>query len=142
MTNGVGSDTNSPRDEMGDVLSRVRQLDPTSEEAAVRRYVREIAGGGSAPRHRRPGRCAAPGSFLRLVADKDLGDEQLRTRPCSILASEPRATDFGDACGRQLTSCASALERIEATEPELHAWVLVDRRSGAASRRTSPSTSY
>jgi hypothetical protein len=28
---------------MGDVLSRVRQLDPTIEEAAVRRYVREIA---------------------------------------------------------------------------------------------------
>jgi hypothetical protein len=43
MTNGVGSDTNSPRDEMGDILTRVRQLDPTSEEAAVRRYMREIA---------------------------------------------------------------------------------------------------
>ena len=43
MTNGVGSDTSSPRGEMGDVLSRVRELDPTSEEAAVRRYVREIA---------------------------------------------------------------------------------------------------
>jgi hypothetical protein len=43
MTNGVGSETNSPRDEMGDILTRVRQLDPTSEEAAVRRYVREIA---------------------------------------------------------------------------------------------------
>jgi hypothetical protein len=43
MTRGVGSDRNSPRDEMGDVLSRVRQLDPTSEEVAVRRYVREIA---------------------------------------------------------------------------------------------------
>jgi hypothetical protein len=43
MTNGVGSDTNSPRDEMGDILTRVRQLDPTSDEAAVRRYVREIA---------------------------------------------------------------------------------------------------
>jgi hypothetical protein len=43
MTNGVGSDTGSPRDEMADVLSRVRQLDPRSEEAAVRRYVREIA---------------------------------------------------------------------------------------------------
>jgi hypothetical protein len=28
---------------MRDVLSRVRQLDPTIEEAAVRRYVREIA---------------------------------------------------------------------------------------------------
>jgi hypothetical protein len=43
MTTGAGSDTNSPRDEMGDVLSRVWDLDPTSEEAAVRRYVREIA---------------------------------------------------------------------------------------------------
>jgi hypothetical protein len=43
MTNGVGSETKSPRDEMGDILTRVRQLDPTSEEAAVRRYVREIA---------------------------------------------------------------------------------------------------
>jgi hypothetical protein len=43
MTNGLGSDANSPRDEMGDVLSRVRQLDLTSAEAAVRRYVREIA---------------------------------------------------------------------------------------------------
>jgi hypothetical protein len=43
MTNSVGSDSDSPDDEMGDVLSRVRQLDPTSEEAAVRRYVREIA---------------------------------------------------------------------------------------------------
>jgi hypothetical protein len=43
MTNGVGSDTNSPRDETGDILTRVRQLDPTIEEAAVRRYVREIA---------------------------------------------------------------------------------------------------
>jgi len=43
MTNGDGSETNSPREEMGDVLTRVRQLDPTSEEAAVRRYVREIA---------------------------------------------------------------------------------------------------
>jgi hypothetical protein len=43
MTNGVGSGTNSPRDEMGDILTRVRQLDPTSDEAAVRRYVREIA---------------------------------------------------------------------------------------------------
>ena len=32
------------RDDMRDVLSRVRQVDATSEEAAVRRYVREIAG--------------------------------------------------------------------------------------------------
>ena len=43
MTSNAGSDTNPPHDEMGDVLSRVRQLDPTSEEPAVRRYVREIA---------------------------------------------------------------------------------------------------
>jgi hypothetical protein len=43
MTNGVGSATKLPHDEMEDALSRVRQLDPTSEEAAVRRYVREIA---------------------------------------------------------------------------------------------------
>ena len=43
MTIGVGSETNSPRDEMGDILTRVRQLDPTSDEAAVRRYVGEIA---------------------------------------------------------------------------------------------------
>ena len=43
MTNGVSWDTAQPRDETGDILSRVRQLDPTSEEAAVRRYVREIA---------------------------------------------------------------------------------------------------
>jgi len=43
MTIGPSPNTNSPQDEMGDVLSRVRELDPTSEEAAVRRYVREIA---------------------------------------------------------------------------------------------------
>jgi hypothetical protein len=43
MTSNDGSDPGSPRDEMGDVLSRVRQLDPTSEEAAIRRYMREIA---------------------------------------------------------------------------------------------------
>ena len=43
MTNSVGFDGVSPRDEMGDVLSRVRQLDPTSEEAAIRGYMREIA---------------------------------------------------------------------------------------------------
>jgi hypothetical protein len=42
MTSSAGSDPNS-HDDMGDVLSRVRQLDATSEEAAVRRYVREIA---------------------------------------------------------------------------------------------------
>jgi hypothetical protein len=43
MTNSVGSDRVSQRDEMGDVLSRVRQLDPTSEDAAIRRYMREMA---------------------------------------------------------------------------------------------------
>jgi hypothetical protein len=47
MTTGVGcatdSPTDSPRDGIGDVMSRVRQLDPTSEEVAVRRYGREIA---------------------------------------------------------------------------------------------------
>ena len=42
MTSNDGSDPGSPRDEMGDVLSRVRQLDPTSEDAAIRRYMREI----------------------------------------------------------------------------------------------------
>ena len=30
-------------DDMADVLSRVRQVDPTAEDAAVRGYVREIA---------------------------------------------------------------------------------------------------
>lgn len=43
MTTCVESDTIWPRDEIGDVLSRVRQLDATSDEAAVRRYVREMA---------------------------------------------------------------------------------------------------
>ena len=43
MTNSVGSDRVSQRDEMGDVLSRVRQLDPTSEDAAIRRYMRDMA---------------------------------------------------------------------------------------------------
>jgi hypothetical protein len=43
MTTRVGSETNWPRDELGDVLSRVRQLDATSDEAAVRRYVLEMA---------------------------------------------------------------------------------------------------
>jgi hypothetical protein len=43
MTNSVGSDRVSPRDEMGDVLSRVQQLDPTSEDAAIRRYMGEMA---------------------------------------------------------------------------------------------------
>jgi hypothetical protein len=43
MTSKVGSDTTSLRDEMEDNLSRVRQLDPTIEEASVRRYAREMA---------------------------------------------------------------------------------------------------
>ena len=43
MTSKTSSDENSPDDLMEDVLSRVRRLDATSEEAAVRRYVREIA---------------------------------------------------------------------------------------------------
>ena len=43
MTTRVGSETNWPRNETDDVLSRVRQLDATSDEEAVRRYVREMA---------------------------------------------------------------------------------------------------
>ena len=43
MTNRFGSETGLPVDEMGDVLSRVRQLDPTSEDASIRRYMHEIA---------------------------------------------------------------------------------------------------
>ena len=43
MTNNIRPDTILLGDEMGDVLSRVRQLDPTIEEAAVRGYVREMA---------------------------------------------------------------------------------------------------
>jgi hypothetical protein len=43
MTSSVGSDADAPSDKMGDSLSRVWQLDPTSEEEAVRGYVREMA---------------------------------------------------------------------------------------------------
>ena len=43
MTNEAGSSTILPSDEMTDPLTRVRRLDPTSEEAAVRGYVREMA---------------------------------------------------------------------------------------------------
>ena len=43
MTSSVGSETIPAGDGMGDVLSRVRQVDPTIEEAAVRGYVREMA---------------------------------------------------------------------------------------------------
>ena len=42
MTSSVSSSAIPPGDEMGDVLSRVRQLDPTIEEAAVRGYAREM----------------------------------------------------------------------------------------------------
>ena len=43
MTSEGGSGKLAPSDDMADVLSRVRQVDPTAEEAAVRGYVREIA---------------------------------------------------------------------------------------------------
>jgi len=43
MTSDIGFNTIRLDDEMGDVLSRVRQLDPTIEEAAVRGYMREMA---------------------------------------------------------------------------------------------------
>ena len=43
MTSDVKLDAVSPSDEMADVLSRVRQLDLTAEEAAVRGYAREMA---------------------------------------------------------------------------------------------------
>ena len=42
MTSDIGSNTIRLDDEMGDVLSRARQLDPTIEEAAVRGYAREM----------------------------------------------------------------------------------------------------
>ena len=43
MTSEAGSSTILPSDEMTDPLTRVRRLDPTCEEAAVRGYVREMA---------------------------------------------------------------------------------------------------
>ena len=43
MTSHDNSGTFTPSDDMADVLSRVRQVDPNAEEAAVRGYVREIA---------------------------------------------------------------------------------------------------
>ena len=43
MTNQAGSSTILPSDEISVTLTRVRQLDPTSEEAAVRGYLREMA---------------------------------------------------------------------------------------------------
>jgi hypothetical protein len=43
MTSDGCSDPILPSAEMWDVLSRVRQLDPTSEEVAIRGYLCEIA---------------------------------------------------------------------------------------------------
>ena len=43
MTSSTGSETIPAGDGMGDVLSRVRQVDPTIDEATVRGYVREMA---------------------------------------------------------------------------------------------------
>jgi hypothetical protein len=42
MTIGMGADSITPGEDIGDVLSRVRQLDPTSEDSAVRGYIREM----------------------------------------------------------------------------------------------------
>jgi hypothetical protein len=43
MTSTFDSGTLIPSDDIADVLSRVRQVDPTADEVAVRGYVREIA---------------------------------------------------------------------------------------------------
>jgi hypothetical protein len=43
MTSKGGSGAVTPSNDMADVLSRVRHVDPTAEEAAVRGYVGEIA---------------------------------------------------------------------------------------------------
>jgi hypothetical protein len=43
MTSSTSSETIPAGDGMENVLSRVRQVDPTIEEAAVRGYVREMA---------------------------------------------------------------------------------------------------
>ena len=43
MTSSTGCETIPAGDRMGDVLSRVRQVDPTIDEAAVRGYGREMA---------------------------------------------------------------------------------------------------
>ena len=43
MTSQNSSDTFTPSGDVADILSRVRQVDPIAEEAAVRGYVREIA---------------------------------------------------------------------------------------------------
>jgi hypothetical protein len=47
MTSDRGSGTATPSDDMAEVLSRVREVDPAAEEAAVRGYVREIAEAGA-----------------------------------------------------------------------------------------------
>jgi hypothetical protein len=47
MTSDVKIDAVPPSDEMADVLSRVRQLDPAAEDAAVRGYAREMAEAGA-----------------------------------------------------------------------------------------------
>ena len=43
MTSDGSSGTSTTSDEMGDVLGRVRQVDPNAAEVAVRGYVREIS---------------------------------------------------------------------------------------------------
>jgi hypothetical protein len=43
MTSSSDASTTTGSDDMADVLGRVRQVDPTAEDAAVRGYVREIA---------------------------------------------------------------------------------------------------
>ena len=43
MTNEAGSDVIQSPDELTNVLTRVRQIEPTAEAAAVRGYMREMA---------------------------------------------------------------------------------------------------
>ena len=43
MTSEMRFGASPPSEDMADVLTRVRQVDPSAEEAAVRGYVREIA---------------------------------------------------------------------------------------------------
>jgi hypothetical protein len=43
MTSDSSPDVDAPTSQMGDVLSQVRQIDPKSDQAAVRGYVREMA---------------------------------------------------------------------------------------------------
>lgn len=47
MTTNAHFNENAPFNEMGDILNRVRQVDATSDEAAVRGYVREMAEAGA-----------------------------------------------------------------------------------------------